>query len=125
MAASSKYIAHIWNNCSSTSNAEDCVLNTSTATQNVYYGLWCYSVWIHFGFRYRTLNYYEYTVDPVDFFADYVDTGGHSTSAIEVRHKMKSKQSCWEQVGAGKVEEDFEICSKINQGIIDWAKNKL
>ena len=64
-------------------------------------------------------------MDPVDFFADYVDTGGHSTSAIEVRHKMKSKQSCWEQVGAGKVEEDFEICSKINQGIIDWAMNKL
>merc|ERR1712087_661453 len=93
---------HIWNNCTS-SKGKECVLNTSTATQNVY------------------------AVDPVDFFADLVDTGGHSTSAIEVRHKMKSRQFCNEQLGVQSVNgmksvaEDLEICGKINQGVIDWA----
>ncbi len=49
------------------------------------------------------------------------DTGGRSSSAIEMRHKMKSRQSCYEAVGGGDVVEDFTICSQINQHSIDWA----
>ena len=49
------------------------------------------------------------------------DTGGSSSSAIEMRHKMKSRQSCYEAIGAGEVAEDFTICSQINQHSIDWA----
>ena len=91
------HYAHIWNNCSVDGHGAECVLNTSTATQNVY------------------------AIDEADYWADKVDTGGHSTSAIEVRHKMKSRQSCYEQVGAGYIEEDFGICGKINEHSMQWA----
>ena len=49
------------------------------------------------------------------------DTGGSASSAVEMRHKMKSRQSCYEAVGGGDVVEDFTICSQINQHSIDWA----
>jgi len=68
-----------------------CTLDTSTVSQNIY--------------------------PP----KDRLDTGGSSSSAIEMRHKMKSRQSCYEAIGAGDVEEDFTICSQINQHSIDWA----
>jgi len=84
------HYANIWNECTSMKDS-NCVLNTSTVTQNIY--------------------------PP----ADDIDTGGASTSAIEMRHKMKNRQACYEHVQAGPVEEDFEICGKINQHSIDWA----
>ena len=59
------------------------------------------------------------------FFLLCTDTGGASSSAIEMRHKMKSRESCYEQVNGGPVEEDFEICGKINQHSIDWAMSRL
>ena len=90
-----EHYAHIWNYCSL--NKIDCKLNTSTATQNWYYG------------------------NISDFFADYLDTGGRPNGAIEMRHKMKSKQACYEHINGGYVEEDFNICGKINQYTINWA----
>ena len=88
----------VWNYCD---RNEGCVLNTSTASQNAYYD------------------------DPSDFFADYVDTGGHSTSAVEMRHKMKSKQACYEHIGfnVSNMKEDFNICGKINEYTMKWAMN--
>jgi len=75
----------------SSSHDAECTLNTSTVTQNIY---------------------------PL---ADKPDTGGHSTSAIEMRHKMKSRQACYEAINAGDVDEDLQICSAINQHSIEWA----
>merc|ERR1719295_705649 len=78
-------------NTCSSPSDKSCVLNTSTVSQNIYAP------------------------------EDYPDTGGRSTSAIEMRHKMKSRQSCYEAVNGGSVEEDFTICGQINQHSIDWA----
>jgi len=84
------HYANIWNNCSSPQDV-NCILNTTTVTQNIY--------------------------PP----ADTADTGGASTTAIEMRHKMKNRQACYEHINAGHVEEDFQICGKINQHSINWA----
>merc|ERR1712129_11694 len=39
----------------------------------------------------------------------------------EMRHKMTSRQACYEKVKGGRVEEDVGICGSINKMIIDWA----
>eukprot|EP01084_Bolivina_argentea_P095835 172294_1 len=87
--------ANIWNNCSSPYDI-NCVLNTSTVTQN------------------------KYPIEDTEI-DDIGDTGTYSTSAFEMRHKMKSRQACYEHVNAGYVEEDFEICGKINQYSVNWG----
>jgi len=87
------HYANIWNNCSSIDDNQ-CVLNTSTVSQNVY--------------RFLTKQDFELRI-----------------GAEEIRHKMVSRERCYEAINGGNVEEDFQICGKINQYVIDWAMKRI
>ena len=87
------YLPHVNTNC--TVPSKDCVLDTSTVTQNVYEIL------------------------------DSLDTGFVSTSASEMRVKLKSRQAVMEAAGYRNVDfntsDGASLCKTINQAAYDWA----
>lgn len=87
------YLPHVDTNC--TMPNKDCVVYTSTVTQNVYEKL------------------------------DSLDTGFVSTSASEMRVKLKSRQAVMEAAGYKNVDfnttDGASICKTINQAAYEWA----